>query len=156
MSERSRSRSPSRSPSRSRSVKVLSTKGIIDKEFLKILPTIQNHPELKQKYPDEDTRRKYILKALEEVLEELPEGSPRMDLYDKVMNKLFPPEHVKHAAAMKAAEKAREATQKEVNERYNIPPNRAGRPRTQKRPTAHRRVRRGSSKARKARTTRRK
>lgn len=117
---------------------------------------IQNHPDLQEKYQKEDTRRKYIWKVINDVLEELPKGSSRIKFYNELMKNLFPPEHVKRAAAVKAAEETRKAAQNEVNERYKITPNRAGRRRTQKRPTARRRVRRGSSKARKARTARRK
>ena len=152
MSKRSRSGpsscspSPSRSSSRS-SPPSRSTKGLINKDVLSILQLFQNDPNLRERYQTDVARTNYILKALHDVLEELSEDSPRIDLYDKLNKKLFPPEDVKLAAA----EKRRRVEQAEVNERYGSKS--AGRRRTQKRPTARRRVRRRSSKAR---TTRRK
>lgn len=69
------------------------------------------------------------------------------EFYNKVIAKLIPSADVKGAAEMKEAAEA-ELLQAQLNKK--------GGRRTQKRPTARRRVRRGSSKARKARTTRRK
>jgi hypothetical protein len=103
---------------------------LINEDLLKYLLTIQNHPELQEKYQNEDTRRKYIWQVINDVLKELPKGSSRINFYNELMKNLFPPEHVKRAAAVKAAEETRKAAQKEVDDKQ--PSKSAGRRRTQK------------------------
>ena len=145
----SRSGPSSRSPSRSGpSSRLRSTKDLITPDVLSILQLIKNNPNLRERYQNEDSRNKYIFKALSDVLDELSEDSTLTDIFKKLNEKLFPPEHVKRAAAVKAAEKRQREEQEEVNKRYGS--KRAGRRRTQKRPTARRR------RSSKARTTRRK